>query len=388
MRQPRTLYLFAGLVGAGVVLVGAFNFFYGGGANLFRNDAEIASLVRGQIAGNKVLFPPEDFEERPYKKEMVRQRAADLKVLVTGSSRVILLDADLLNTDRRFFYNLGVSGGTFEDHLIWWQVCKEQNVRPAVVLLGLDPWIFNEDSGEVRWKALAPELQRIQYSYLGAWQSPKYYFADWQVWSYWLKATDLMSKARLTSALTALRRSWVPPSQTLALVDEPEKPPEKYGWRADGSYLYKSSSLRNRFVGEAAKQELDGARAGRFYQFSGWHRLSQDRMQILERLLGDMRSYQVQVIGLTLPYAPAYWEILQKHRLYAQLVNQESAFLRHSFSKFQFVYYDLLNPAMAGVSSEDFHDSIHLTRSGLTKVLNYIGTRTNLTTGGFLPSQK
>lgn len=394
MRRLRPIFLFSILVCTGVVFVGALNLFYAGGIELFRGDAGIAQIVKEQIDTGKVLLTSPDFNDRIYKREMLRQRAAGIKVLVTGSSRVFLLDADIfgeiLNVDRHVFFNAGMQGSTLEDHIIVWQICKEQGLSPAVFFLGLDPWVLNENSGESRWEVFDAEFRRFQYSYLETGPSLMYYLTDRFLHYYWLKATDLLGAPRLLVALQSVGHSMldkvpaVPPGEELVLMKESAKPAERAGKRIDGSAVYPKREAEARFSGDNAKLVLGDAKAGKFYHFNEWHRLSQDRMDLLNRLLKEMQTHGVKVIGFTVPYIPDYYNILKEHKDYMRLLRQQSAFFRGSFSQFQFEYYDMLDPAVTGLTTEDFTDYIHPTRDGMGKVLRYIRDRSVIVKDGFL----
>ncbi len=319
-----------------------------------------------------------DFDERVYKKEMIRARAAELKILVMGSSRVRRISDGLLHADRRSFYNVGLSGATIEDHVIVWQACKELGITPTVVFLGLDPWIFNENSGGLRWESLDADFRRFKYSYAQTGPSLGYYLTDRSLHHFWLKVTDLLSIPRLVQTRDSLRsalagnQSTVQTNGEVMLIDEAFVPPHANGFHADGSVLSPPAGLADN------SHDLAQARAGKFLMFNEWHRLSEDRIGLLEKLLGEMHASGVKVVGFTLPYSPAYFAVLKENEHYMRLLKQENAVLRDRFARHQFPYVDMLDPAVVKLSPGEFTNGTHLTREGTTKTLEYLFEHTSL----------
>lgn len=385
--MPRPLLLFAALVGAGLLAVGALNIVFGGGSDLLRGASEMQDLVRRQVASGDALLAPPDFNDRYYKRALIRQRATEIKAIVTGSSRVFLLDAaafeSVLGVERRAFLNAGMQGSTLEDHVIIWQICKESGLVPDTFFLGLDPWILNENSGESRWEALDGEFRRFSFAGDSVGDSLRRVLSDRSIRYQWLKLTDLLGTPRLLVSLKELRRrAGGGKSDTDAekpqLVAEAAVPPQRAGKRVDGSAIYPLSEMQARFTGEVAEQVLGQARAGKFYQFGGWTELSVERAQLLRRLLQDMRAHGVRVVGFTVPYVHGYYGLLRENRNYARLLRQQSRLLGEIFAAQDFEYHDLLDPAVPGLIPDHFTDYIHPTRDGMLKVLAHIRDRSTL----------
>lgn len=388
MRRVRPLYLFTGLVGAGVAFVAALDLFYGGGITLFRGEARIAGLVKEHLSSGKVLVIPSGFDMRTYKKEMLRQRVAQIKVLVTGSSRILWLGSAFFDVDSRVFFNAGVAGSPMEYHAIVWQICKEQQRIPAVVFLGLDPWILNEKAEESRFIEFDSDLQRFKYSRLGLWPSVLNRLPDQSVWSYWLKVTDLMSAYRLQRTLDVIRgnlrgeKPLGPGDDEAVLMNPSEVPKESVGFRLDGSLKDDRTRTQGRLLNKAATQLMQNAQAGKFFKFRNWSQLSRVHMGLLDSLLSEMKGHGVRVIGFMPPYAPEYWGLLAQHEDYLRLLRGQSEFLRKKFLQYQFEYYDMLDPAVVGLASEDFQDPIHPNRAGMVKVLKYLNDHSAIVKDG------
>ncbi|TAL09722.1 MAG: hypothetical protein EPO02_09495 [Nitrospirae bacterium] len=385
MGKIRPLHIFSGVVGLGLALVGILSFFYGGGHILFWSDARIAALAQEQVTANKVLLLTAALDERLYKKGMLRARASEIKVLVMGSSRVLRIDGGALHADRQSFYNVGLSGATIEDHVIVWEACKELGIMPTVVFWGLDPWIFNENSGGLRWESLDADFRRFKYSYAQAGPSLGYYLTDRSLHHFWLKVTDLLSMPRLVQARDSLRnalagsQSTVQRNGDVVLIDEVLLPPLATGFRIDGTTVSPSAGLAD------DSREMGEAKAGKFFMFNEWHKLNGARIGLLEKLLGEMHASGVKVVGFTLPYSPAYFAVLKENERYMRLLKQENAVLRDRFAQYKFEYIDMLDPAIVQLSPEAFSNGTHLTKAGTIKALQYLFEQMSLSEARRVP---
>ncbi|MBL0209054.1 MAG: hypothetical protein IPP84_14250 [Propionivibrio sp.] len=72
--------------------------------------------------------------------------------LVIGSSRSMQIGADVMQAS---VLNLSVSGASIEDYVAILDLAR--NLPAKTIILGVDPWVFNTNSGQSGWKSLAIE---------------------------------------------------------------------------------------------------------------------------------------------------------------------------------------------------------------------------------------
>lgn len=126
-------------------------------ANLFGNlayEAEVARLLaHGRNVAN-VTHHDERLLQKFYVQEL--DRAND--VVVLGSSRSMQVGRRLFPGLR--FFNHSVSGATIEDIYAIFELYRERDLVPRQVVLGIDPWIFNRNHFQFRWKSLENEYRK------------------------------------------------------------------------------------------------------------------------------------------------------------------------------------------------------------------------------------
>jgi hypothetical protein len=77
------------------------------------------------------------------------------RTIVLGSSRALHLDSRSLNDNR--LQNNWLSGCTIEDMLAMYSFYLAKGMKPARVIIGVDPWLFNSENEQPRWQAVKEE---------------------------------------------------------------------------------------------------------------------------------------------------------------------------------------------------------------------------------------
>ncbi|MEQ9824853.1 MAG: hypothetical protein ABQ298_10755 [Puniceicoccaceae bacterium] len=126
-------------------------------ANLFVFKYE-ENLANELLSGNNVSNIA-NFDERQLQRHYIEglETAPDYAVL--GSSRTLMIRDDFLtNSSLR---NHSVSGASLEDLIGIFQLYRETGKLPDHLLIGIDPWVFNERNGQIRWKSIADAYWRF-----------------------------------------------------------------------------------------------------------------------------------------------------------------------------------------------------------------------------------
>ena len=117
-----------------------------------KNSTE-ANLAKLLVNKNAVYATKMD--ERKFIKNRIIYENLKPKILVIGSSRIMQISNDNFNKQ---ILNLGVSGASVEDHIaITLMALEKFNVD--TILLGADPWLFNEFANQIRWKSISEEYK-------------------------------------------------------------------------------------------------------------------------------------------------------------------------------------------------------------------------------------
>jgi peptidoglycan/LPS O-acetylase OafA/YrhL len=117
-----------------------------------KNSTE-ANLAKLLVNKNAVYATKMD--ERKFIKNRIIYENLKPKILVIGSSRIMQISNDNFNKQ---ILNLGVSGASVEDHIaITLMALEKFNVD--TILLGADPWLFNDFANQIRWKSISEEYK-------------------------------------------------------------------------------------------------------------------------------------------------------------------------------------------------------------------------------------
>ena len=109
------------------------------------------------LMAKKLSKEPFIFSNRIDERQFIKNRIIieDYKTnaLIIGSSR-------LMQVSNKFYdkklLNLSVSGASLEDQITITEMALEK-FNPKKIILGADPWLFNNFSGQNRWKSLSNE---------------------------------------------------------------------------------------------------------------------------------------------------------------------------------------------------------------------------------------
>jgi hypothetical protein len=112
----------------------------------------IGYAVRSLFDG-KMVAGPMSYDERDFQRIVVEMRKTPPDVIAIGSSRSMVLRRRFLDSGGTFF-NHSVAAAGLEDIISVVGLYKARNMMPKTVILGLDPWMFKEKNGLVKWQSI------------------------------------------------------------------------------------------------------------------------------------------------------------------------------------------------------------------------------------------
>ena len=122
--------------------------------NFFSSRNSTEALLAKLLVNKNAVYATK-MDERQFIKNRIIYENLKPKVLVIGSSRIMQISNDNFNQQT---LNLGVSGASIEDHIsITLMALEKFNVN--TILLGVDPWLFNDFVNHTRWKSISEEYQ-------------------------------------------------------------------------------------------------------------------------------------------------------------------------------------------------------------------------------------
>ena len=94
-------------------------------------------------------------DERKFVKSRVIYENLNPRILVIGSSRVLQISNKNFNTQ---VLNLSVSGASIQDQIAITEMALEK-FEIDKILLGVDPWLLNDNFRPSRWKSISKEFE-------------------------------------------------------------------------------------------------------------------------------------------------------------------------------------------------------------------------------------
>lgn len=332
-------------------------------AGIFRNSSGGPEIQLAKIlAGKSNALVGSNFDERIFQKFRIQEEKEFPPVIVSGSSRMMPLSSQALGVPS---FNLSVSAASLEDHVALTVAAREKS-EPKLFLLGIDPWIFNENLGPTGWRSIRDEYADASHA-IGITGTPK--SGGWnnkflQLINYeYTKASLnlLLHPAKNAGAVTATKSE--SPEEDRALV------------RSDGSRVnsLRTSVTRVEEINKLAR-EYGKPPVYNLANFKFSEKLTSDFLKLVDYLGKDAR-----VVFVLPPYHPISYPLINKE--YPDISKVEQM-LRSEASRRNISVIGSYDPKVAGCVESDFSDGMHPTakcwekifsRSDGREILNPIG---------------
>jgi hypothetical protein len=353
----RLILLVCGGILAGV---GEFNFVVDP-AHLFRDSRfehrVAAVLLSGQPVGNLG-----DHDERLVQKYLIRMDPAPRDVIVLGSSRVIHIGQDMV-PGRRFF-NHFISGASLEDDLAVIEMYRSRGALPRTIIVGLDPWLLNHESGQTRWQSLGDEYEEGVEWVTGEGRSDQGIVKGIRLSL--KKVRELFSWLYLQAALRVWREGKSGPD-SIDQVPAAEITPQIAVKRPDGVLVY-PPSVRDRTPDEVRVAAIEYASMLPIYSLGGFRELDPKARRIFEALVDRLLRERVTLVFFLPPYHPLVYRTLMHDPSYRQ-VGEAQRYFEGLASRHGIPLVGSYNPGDCGLGEHDFTDGMHINENATRTVL-------------------
>ncbi len=105
----------------------------------------------------------QNYDHRLVQRYYVEQLSRRPEIISIGSSRSYQIRNEFF--PGRFFFNNSVSQASLEDYVAIYGMYDGRSLRPATIVLGLDPWILNGHRNLTNWQSVEFEYQPSDRSY-------------------------------------------------------------------------------------------------------------------------------------------------------------------------------------------------------------------------------
>ncbi len=332
-----------------ILFIFLFVNWFGDAANIFSKSGVEYQIAKYLTEGYNVKNVP-NIDERKLQKNILMLSQSVPEVIVIGSSRIKLIGSNY--SDKRIFNN-GVSGCSIEDMIAIYQMYKSKNDMPKKIVIGIDPWIFNKNNGQDRWKSLEREFD--SFFNINAVHTTN-----------WVKYGQLFSPSYFQSSLKML--------QNRIFNDNHAKPiPVKnYGSKVNTVFRLNDGrrvSAKMKFVSlEEVQDRINSYIQGEIYSLENYNSFEKRNVQNFEMFINRMLSESIEVEFIMIPYPPAVYDFLASNSKY-QIIIKLDEYIREVAQSHNIVVTGGLNPARFSLSNKHFYDGMHLNENGLSILL-------------------
>lgn len=264
------------------------------------------------------------------------------KALVFGSSRIMEVGADVLGEGT---LNAGMSGGTFED----FAALSMLGDVPRLVVIGIDPWSFNANSGQTRWGNLLAEYVAFRAA-AGLPPDPR---ADTLPPRPRNTVGDLLSFQSLRNAVIVARS--VVQNAPLTVVAQPPGPPEFFLKLSDGTIRY-PSDVEQRDQAIVAKTAR-GFGIGGGYGMLRFVGIDPEAERLIEAVIAKYVDRGAYVVLVLVPYHPDAYSTLSVTGPGNLLFIED--YTRTLAQRLGVPVHGSYDPARAGCTATEFTDGLH-----------------------------
>ncbi len=317
-------------------------------------EEEAAKLL---LSGQNVVGMT-NYDERIFQEEFIRNEPICPDTILLGSSRIMTLTDEAMK-NMGGYRNHGISGAGIFDYLGILGIYESCNKLPMKVVLGLDPWILNENNGETRYQSIVkyindfgeilPDFTKLEANALSE------------------KRMQFISVPYFQSSVEFLLKN---PDRIWDLYDNigfygtKERLVDETIRYIDGSIEYQLEE-REKSVEQANKCAKDYVKGG-IYQSEGYNSLSEKYCVLLEKLVEYLQEEGREVLFYLPPYHPYVYQYLVNNVKYKNIFEAEKFFISLS-EKRNIDVYGAYNPKETECTERDFLDGMHLKRTSMKK---------------------
>jgi hypothetical protein len=316
-------------------------------------EIEIAKLLsKGyNVTGSAVS----NLNERSLHRQIINLRESTPEIILLGSSRTMLIGKD--NFKNKTFLNHSVSGASIEDLIAIFQLYKNKNKLPKKVIIGIDPWLFNKNNGQIRWKTL-----RVEYDlYNKNISKTTATFKNLNVNNYFELLSPSYFQASIKMLLLKMRKG-----KDSEIKATEESLNDSLTRVIDGtiSYDLKYRNASSLEILSLAKQYIEGD----IYSLGQFDDISSNIVLRFESFIDDLKKNSIQVEFILMPYHPLVYSHMIVQQKYS-MVSKVEKYIKEYADIHYILTIGSYNPYLYKLNNNDFYDGMHLNSNGVRKVL-------------------
>ena len=351
-------------VGAVLGLIAAINFAVDLDGT-YRGGFSLEKRIAGILATGRAVDVVSDFNHHFMQKHLVTTAGLDPDLIVLGSSRSLLVDADLFPGRRLFVHAIPLA--RIEDYIALYGLHSDRPRRPRTVVVAADPWIFlPKKNYGAECDLLAEEFSR------GARQIPEY--GHGPTCSIARKWGILISIPRLHETVVKFaHRAWSGDRSKCREIRVADGSRSDCGVRRpDGTYAYPTAFASRSPETVADFARLVASRRGTIQGFEEDYRhIDPVRVGEFQGFLSYLRRAGADVVVVLAPYNPVYVENVETRPAWLWVMKADAAIRKASVDA-GVPLVGSFNPGKTRCDSADFVDTHHPRTSCYAKLFQQL----------------
>lgn len=329
--------------------------FYVDPINLFsagKDEKEMAKyLSEGyNITGNFY------YNEWLFQKYYVDYLKSEPDIIILGSSRSMIINSSMFPGE---LINNSVVGASLEDILAVYSLYPSRNYKPKTIVWGIDPWLLNENSQQLRWSSISDDFYKI----LGTIGLEKFIvkkIINYSVLkSKFDKDKELFSLSYFQKSLQVFGSKATYKPTRISVNDSITR-------LVDGSIIF-DKKYRDSDSGTVVKSAREFSQNP--FSLFNFSKFSERNIEILEKFIDYLEKQNIKLIFFLSPYHPyvynyflttdKYHVVLEAEKYYRLLAKKHNIQIIGSF-----------NPKVYNLVNKDFSDGAHCTASTIKNFFN------------------
>ncbi len=327
-------------------------------AGIFSSNSCLRSAASAMANGNIVAgLGDEAFDGRLFQILFIKEINKKVNTIALGSSRTKELRSRYLSNNSSNFYNHSVNGSSLQDYIaIVGAYKKIKGYIPKEIIIGIDPWIFNKNSGRNRWKNISGYYDFMKQEISGEeMQTDKLFFSV-------NKLKQLLNYDYTITNIKYLYQRLRKRDNGFYIVDTLET--DDFLREPDGSIHY-PFSVRNPNKEKLLIKSKNYA-LGNVYSLENYHKIAFKKE--FDTFMKYLRQKGVKVTIFLPPYNPIPYDILKKQKKYK--IDGVERYLRMYAKHNKLDLIGSYNPHTLNLVMTDFFDGMHVNSNSIKQMFN------------------
>lgn len=318
-------------------------------------------VAREMLAGHHMV-PPNNPNEGELRWAIAVQLAGQpVDVAVFGSSHGLLVTRKTVPAPRLF--NFSISGASLAEHLVTSSLLERHGAKTKVMLVFLDPWLFNRGTDFSMWKARTEEMRRYETTLCN--QKP-------EIRPVFTPKVDgdggfsLRENYRLAPLIALLDDLYGHLPFNLQQIADPDKVSFTV-YRADGGTQLNGDHGRDSEAQARAIALKQFANAIDPHRYGTYDSIDEDLWKLFERWISHSHERGTEIWFVYPAYHPVlYSRIIADPKNKLRQIEARATQLARRVDAKVFGGY---NPANSGLTEDCFVDGDHLNDQGIRRLL-------------------